>query len=518
MSTNINITVGDNALLDRAKQQQAASRQAQLNRENSTRLEAQATAARTAALSAQGRDANGQPLYGVNTTLPEIERRPAAFRGGDKFDIGHCWIFSENPEYLTAYERAINFDIFIPAVGGFRGAGTSVMTEHNYGHVPTSNFLCGTGQTGNTLSLPVTGYDRPTTPPNTFAPTCTYFDEFGQRLYSISPMEVITASAVNWGFAYFLLPAGKDKYILIQQGSAMYGQSVGTHTFWNVEELPLAGRPITGIYPAETDFGFPRYWAQGANIGTCLVPTATGYQQHIIKTNYALSRKAFICSNTSIREVSMPTTLGDILKVIYPDPSIVPGAYGTNGFRSVSYSRDYYTIPFSTGRSDFVFSSGSNLLSIGVAGASYTPEIFDTLNFYQEYSSTIKPTPTGRRYRMADMATGGYAIYNTGAYSPPYATNKTAQLYANGTSFYYTTWPNKDQAPDFRTFDAYWDSLELPKPKAGKKKLDLSPARPTKTYEAGEEIKLACVYDWNDSAYCVEQLKLLGFSDADLTP
>jgi hypothetical protein len=80
MSTNINITVGGNVLLDVAKQQQAANRQAQLNREASNRLEAQATAARTTALAAQGRDANGNLITGAPLTQPKIDRRPAANR------------------------------------------------------------------------------------------------------------------------------------------------------------------------------------------------------------------------------------------------------------------------------------------------------------------------------------------------------------------------------------------------------------------------------------------------------
>lgn len=80
MSTNINITVGDNALLDAAKLQQEANRQAQLNREASKRLEAQATAARIAALATQGRDANGNLITGAPFTQPQIERRPAANR------------------------------------------------------------------------------------------------------------------------------------------------------------------------------------------------------------------------------------------------------------------------------------------------------------------------------------------------------------------------------------------------------------------------------------------------------
>lgn len=78
MSTNINITVGDNALLDSAKANQVANRQTQLEREASQRLAAEATDARTKAQAAAGKDANGNSLYGVPITKPDIDRRPAA--------------------------------------------------------------------------------------------------------------------------------------------------------------------------------------------------------------------------------------------------------------------------------------------------------------------------------------------------------------------------------------------------------------------------------------------------------
>jgi hypothetical protein len=97
MSTNINITVGDSGLLDRARQQQAASRQTQLNREASVQLEAEATAAlltnanaiasgaafnaaRTAAFAAQGRDATGNLITAPSRIQPYIAPRPAANR------------------------------------------------------------------------------------------------------------------------------------------------------------------------------------------------------------------------------------------------------------------------------------------------------------------------------------------------------------------------------------------------------------------------------------------------------
>jgi hypothetical protein len=82
MSTNINIAVGDDALLNRAKRQQYASRQAQLERESTARLQAQSTAARTAVLAAAGKDATGNSVGGSLTKLPQLERRPAATRDG----------------------------------------------------------------------------------------------------------------------------------------------------------------------------------------------------------------------------------------------------------------------------------------------------------------------------------------------------------------------------------------------------------------------------------------------------
>ena len=135
MSTNINITVGDNALLDAAKQQQAASRQAQLNREASARLETQATAARTAAFAAQGRDANGNLLTGGQFTQPQIDRRPAANRQRDTT----TWIFDysnlqqiilgddESYTYYASYRngsRIQNYQLsFASFSGGFPTPG-----------------------------------------------------------------------------------------------------------------------------------------------------------------------------------------------------------------------------------------------------------------------------------------------------------------------------------------------------------------------------------------------------------
>jgi hypothetical protein len=109
MSTNINITVGDSGLLDRARQQQDASRQAQLNREAATQLEAQAIAARTAAFAAQGRDANGNLLTGGQFTQPQIDRRPAANRSGARTCFV-VWYDNESAQVFGPSSAVITLD------------------------------------------------------------------------------------------------------------------------------------------------------------------------------------------------------------------------------------------------------------------------------------------------------------------------------------------------------------------------------------------------------------------------
>lgn len=80
MSTQINVTVGSGGLPDKAKQQQQAARQAQLEKERQRRIEAEGAAQRSARLAAEGRNAQGQLLTGTLNGTPRPQDEPAAFR------------------------------------------------------------------------------------------------------------------------------------------------------------------------------------------------------------------------------------------------------------------------------------------------------------------------------------------------------------------------------------------------------------------------------------------------------
>jgi hypothetical protein len=99
MSTQINVTVGSGGLLEKAKQQQQAARQAQLEKERQQRLEEQGIEQRNAKLEAQGKAPDGSLLYSTALQKPQIERRPAASRiGGKDVWISYC---DQNPQAVT---------------------------------------------------------------------------------------------------------------------------------------------------------------------------------------------------------------------------------------------------------------------------------------------------------------------------------------------------------------------------------------------------------------------------------
>lgn len=142
MSTNINIALGDEALLKRAKQQQNANRQAQLERDSTKSLSQQATASRTAALSAQGKDAAGNPVNGSLTKTPQLERRPAANRlGGNGFNLVPSADYTSfGFEALTRGIKATTFtNITASAVGSYT---TSFRPEYvSIGGPANSSYL-----------------------------------------------------------------------------------------------------------------------------------------------------------------------------------------------------------------------------------------------------------------------------------------------------------------------------------------------------------------------------------------
>jgi hypothetical protein len=104
VSTQINVTVGSGGLSDKARQLQTAARQAQLEKERTINLSAEALDKRVAAQAAKGLSPDGLPLYGPGFKQPQIERRPAATRTGDG---SYLFYFPTEPEFIFEAEASV---------------------------------------------------------------------------------------------------------------------------------------------------------------------------------------------------------------------------------------------------------------------------------------------------------------------------------------------------------------------------------------------------------------------------
>jgi hypothetical protein len=104
VSTQINVTVDSGGLSDKARQLQTAARQAQLEKERTINLSAEALDKRVAAQAAKGLSPDGLPLYGPSFKQPQIERRPAATRFGSSKTV-MSWILFVGDANTTSATR-----------------------------------------------------------------------------------------------------------------------------------------------------------------------------------------------------------------------------------------------------------------------------------------------------------------------------------------------------------------------------------------------------------------------------
>ena len=116
MSTQINVTVDSGGLSDKARQLQTAARQAQLEKERTINLSAEALDKRVAAQAAKGLSPDGLPLYGTSFKQTEIERRPAANRS----DAAPAFLFVPTQGYgadgILGQTKNIKNKLFVDTV------------------------------------------------------------------------------------------------------------------------------------------------------------------------------------------------------------------------------------------------------------------------------------------------------------------------------------------------------------------------------------------------------------------
>lgn len=515
MSTNINITVGDNALLDAAKNNQTANRQNQLEREASKKLEAEATDARTKALASQRKDANGNPLYGVLTAKPNIDRRPAANRFGQGLNLGHIWVFRN-------------------AINRFKSSGVLFSgISQNLSDVPRGSLgdlLLGCGNGNQWLTFDDVGITAaPDLPGDTFTAS-----EGPRELQNTVPRTALSlfsglrtaGSEVNSEIRYFeiALPCGQGNFIFVTgyasiwdsyQISATFGTTAlytATNIYQEINEFPFTGffNTFTNQYQGSFPDALDLYSIENNGF--------TGYRGK--ERRFA----AYVCNNSSIREINIPQTMQPFLAAACPEPIDITRTVILAG---KTFIHNVYDLPNPTA----TVGPNIGLRTDATDSAVYTPSVFKSINDSISFtnSTNIKTIPTSLYQGLADRSAGTWQAFQDTSTNPEYPW--MSRFYREGNPFYYALWPNKNEEPNVEIWDpAYapiWETFPTPR-RVPKATLTLSTDRvprngandPDNIYgpTAYNTEQLVSVWDWDDPAYCRSMCLALGFTEADLTP
>jgi hypothetical protein len=535
MTTQINITVDSGGLADRAKQQQAAARQAQLQKEASLRLETQANAARAIALATQGRDTNGNLATSTAFRQPEIDRRPAANRSGQGLNLGHLWQFGDiqNQVKNTGIQSA-----------QFNGTSSTLSNSVR----STQNdilFGCGNGSQWNTFA-DVGTEGAPLLPADNFTvggqtPRVIWSGVFPPAARNFHYGRRTGGSIVNTGTRYFevALPCGRGNFIYIYGFSSIWNAFEAEATY-GVEALYQAQPPDYGGTADDWPFvGFKNPDTNLYNLPT--IPDKLGILnfvgsetiEPVYFTGYRGKQRrfaAYICNNSSVREISIPAGIQPLLDAALPEPvdSTRTVYIYSVGTPEGTFVQNIYRLPNAV-TPDFQDYSG---LKIDVADCYvYTPDVFRIINDYTPFTSNanIKTLPINLKAGLADRRDGTWAAFQDTSTQPDYPW--LSNFYRAGNPFYYSAWPNKNEEPNLQIWDPnyapVWENFPIPK-RVAKATLNLRPDRVPRngandsnnfygpSFYNGEEF--IAVWDWEDPAYCRSMCTALGFTDADFTP
>lgn len=485
MSTQINVVVGQAGLSAQAKAQTAANRQAKLEGD---------AQARAVALGQQQRAVQAGDEYG----LVQSQRRrdePTAFRQVSTA-LAHWWWFIDAPLTTTQY-------------GAFEtGLGTQLRNQGITASFPS--FLgAGSGSDWEQPLLPSVPLGF--TPPPSAGPviTSSSYDAPSDTTAYFGTHQFRLNWNIQHNYDMVALPCGNGAAIVV----------VCDRYAWFANNCSIAVQfSESGIYgrqPAQANTYF-----RDNNALPFGFSTTRGAHRGV---------SCYVCSNRSIRPISTPSALNQVLLQAWPEPTLTGQGVVTdrwlNSFQ-VLYSYDYYELPNNlTG----VFSTESSTVSQGFLGQengqaavgkgySWTPKVFEVLNGISQFinPAQIKSFPAGKRWLLADRTTGSaFNAFALNQQNPSvYPEVVWSSLYAGALPFRHARWPVAGQTPTLAITTS--QATVLPR-----NSLTLDPGRPARTGTYGgaynDEV-FGSVWDWDDPGYCRQMCTALGFTAADFTP
>lgn len=188
------------------------------------------------------------------------------------------------------------------------------------------------------------------------------------------------------------------------------------------------------------------------------------------------ANKAYLCTRRSVREITVPAALTQILNTLNP-----PFTYSSALGGSVSYP-DYVPLGSVANGGDYFFSVDRT--------ATWTPSVFASLSAIRQFvePSQLRNLAPGKRPVLTDYRYGYYA-------------ESTADR-----NLYYAEWTG-----DRDNFDPEQTASMQRLPMVG----IMVPQNPGQVVPG---FTLNAVWDWDDPIYCRTMCSALGFTAADLTP
>ncbi len=552
MSTQINVTVGSGGLPEKAKLQQQAARQAQLEKERQRRVEAQGQEQRNAALTAEGRAPDGSVLSSGKTKQPLAQPRPAAFRSDNLPDVGTMWDF---------------YSYGGPAVTlgnlGWRARSITIpAAEVRY--FPDSNFItqsynntiaCGSGKEHQTITterpdltgifmegtkspaITIDGYNY-SLPPNPF-----YYLEYKAYFFNVTAIGGVTSSI----FAdTTILPTGKDSAIYIyftRNTSSLrkynmgayyidYYTSSGAYSF-TVPSTPtqIDGGPTTHL-GAPTDGVFTAYDSNG-NLVTYTVPKL--FSGFSIDLGYSESFRAFAVNKNKIREITFPEYFKNKILSKWPlkYQQVTDNLYSDVQYVATDYAFSNLNGDWFSARLDDITGFGNLIAVTDYSEISIaTPEIFSKINTDIVFTSPANiKTFDFSKYRVIvqDRSSGMFTAYANGTCSNDFSFQDYSlsdvtvkDLYATAEYIDFAVWKNPGESADYSIFNTSGCPITPSLPQVVKNKkarTQMFPGRPAAPeFPIYGDASLIAITDGGDPSYCRSMCLALGFTEADLTP
>jgi hypothetical protein len=532
VSTQINVTVGSGGLSDKAKQLQAAARQAQLEKERTLDLSAEALDKRIAAQAAKGLSVDGKPLYSVPTQLPEIERRPAANRTTDlAFSVFGVRSVSTNTITIWPKEgepTTFNLDAFpdwSPPISPITGEPMSTNRFQLFTRYPEGpenmstllpeawepplppgvnrpTFSCYIGSNGNKTSPGGASYDWIVSNP--------YYTERWQRTWTLTSNTLDLSITV-------VLPIKKDLSILAyKRFKIFYASYYYTDGFrYTGVDIEPAGDGVTLVLGPYVEATFADSYS----------PSGFEYE----------TSACFLVSKSSVKEISVPPSVSALLDNWRPFPTTATqsvqaltidgspniGQEGitqctdindpinntSNGITNVTRSQTVTTYAYGA---QVTMSNARTKKSYGIGlltTTSHTQETFSPIIYTlikDPNSKSVANNVGGANNGSYDTAKAYSEItppntfinvkrtlnYGGTAYTAAFAFEKTKAMPVNDT----TAMPTSDFTPLKDSYNVNY------------------------SYPRGDAYTFYVAWDWNKSGYCIQQAQSLGFSSADLTP